>query len=308
MSDPQIEVSGFCKRYGAKDAVVDLDVRAMAGEIYGLVGPNGAGKTTTIRSILGLIRPTSGRVLVSGTDPYRDRNVRTTTGAMLEDSTVYAGLTALDNLVYFGKLQLVPDPAARARSLLERFGLDDRANQRASTFSKGMRRKLAMARALMPDPPVLVFDEPTSGIDPHFQQDFQELVSESAEEGRTVFLSSHNLREVQELCDRLTFMQEGRGVMCGTVEEITRGFEGRKYRVWLDGTCELPRSRRRVLIPGLGLLRPGRASEPGVLLTSSPQSIVQVIGRLADASIEAQRVEPLHVDLDDVFELAEGRV
>ncbi len=308
MSDSDIEVSGLCKRYGASDAVVELSFRALPGEVYGLVGPNGAGKTTTIRCLLGLIRPTGGQVRVLGSDPYQEQRVSTTTGALLEDSTVYAGLTALDNLVFFGKLQLLPAPETRARFLLERFGLGDRAGQKASTFSKGMQRKLAMARALMSDPRVLVFDEPTSGIDPHFQQDFQEVVSDLAEEGRTVLLSSHNLREVHELCDRITFMQEGRGVMCGTIEEITRKFDRRKYRVWFNGTSDLPRSRRRILVADLGLLRQARASEPGVLLTSSPQSIDQVIRRLADASIEAQRVEPIDVNLDDVFELAEGRI
>lgn len=228
-------------------------------------------------------------------------------GVLLEHSAVYGGLTALDNLVFFGKLHGLSEPRTHARKLLERFGLSAQASQPASTLSKGMQRKLALARSLVCDPRVLVFDEPTSGIDPQFQHEFCEIVSELSHEGRTVLLSSHNLKEVNELCDHMTFMKDGRGILSGTLESITGLFTQQKFRVWLKASAEMNKARSRFDVPGLGRFWQARANEPGVLLTRDPHSADDVLELMAKSQIEVERVEPDMAELDDIFELAERR-
>lgn len=302
MSAQGIAVEGLSKAYGGTEVVRDVSFRVPPGQVHGLIGPNGAGKTTTIRAVLGLSRPSRGSVRVNGVDPYLCRE-GLEVGALLEESAVYASLSALDNLVFVGRIRGCAAPGEEAQQFLERVGLARVGHALASTFSKGMRRKVGLARALLGRPRVLVFDEPTSGIAPDFQQDFRDLVRELAMDGRAILLSSHNLHEVQSLCDTITFLEEGRVVLACNVHEIAHRYRNRKYRLRVAGAAAVLEGTCRS-VPDVGLLRNGGAQRPLTLLTERPLSGSEVSCRLCQHGLEAVDVEPAEVNLEDVYQIA----
>jgi beta-exotoxin I transport system ATP-binding protein len=213
-----VHVERLTKSYGSVRGVVDLDLDVQAGEVFGYLGPNGAGKTTTIRTILDLIRPTSGRVAVFGLDPRREGvEVRRRVGYLPGDLRLYEQLTPRELMRYFASLRGMRalDPAIR---LAERFELE--LDRRIAALSRGNRQKVGLVQAFMHGPELLVLDEPTSGLDPLVQQAFYELVRETAVAGRTVFLSSHVLPEVQHVADRVALVREGRLVLVDSVENL----------------------------------------------------------------------------------------
>ena len=213
-----VHVERLTKSYGSVRGVVDLDLDVQTGEVFGYLGPNGAGKTTTIRTILDLIRPTSGRVAVFGLDPRREGvEVRRRVGYLPGDLRLYEQLTPRELMRYFASLRGMRalDPAIR---LAERFELE--LDRRIAALSRGNRQKVGLVQAFMHGPELLVLDEPTSGLDPLVQQAFYELVRETADAGRTVFLSSHVLPEVQHVADRVALVREGRLVLVDSVENL----------------------------------------------------------------------------------------
>jgi ABC-2 type transport system ATP-binding protein len=199
-----IETFGLTKKFGTFTAVEDLTMAVEEGEILGFLGPNGAGKTTTTRMLAGMIAPTAGHAIVSG---YRaDREVEQlheVIGLLTEVPGFYEKFTARENLLYFARFYSNMDHAARADEYLKAVGLWDRRNDRVGAYSKGLKQRLALARALIPEPKVLFLDEPTSGLDPESAVEVRRLISEMKEEGRTVFLTTHNLEEAESLCDRV---------------------------------------------------------------------------------------------------------
>ncbi|MEN6343317.1 MAG: ABC transporter ATP-binding protein [Methanospirillum sp.] len=219
-----IELVGLTKEYDGVRAVDDLTLRISAGEVFGLLGPNGAGKSTTILMLLGLIEPTAGRVLVDGVEVTADPcGVRRRIGYMPEDIGFYANLTAEQNLEYFGRLYGLDDGVRRQRirDLLERVGLA-KARQPVGGFSKGMRQRLGLAKALLPDPALVVLDEPTANLDPVGAADCRAVIAEAAEEGKTVIISSHILSEVQRVCTTVGILSRGRLVAHGGWDEVAR--------------------------------------------------------------------------------------
>jgi ABC-2 type transport system ATP-binding protein len=213
-----IRARGLGKRFGARVAVADLDLDAAAGEIVGLLGPNGAGKTTTVRMLAGLIAPSSGGAEVCGlrVGPESDA-IRGRVGILTETPGLYDHLDPVDNLAFFAELYDVPSGQVGRRigDLLERFALAERAHDPVGSFSKGMRQKVALARALLHEPEVLFLDEPTSGLDPEAARSVRELILEQAAAGRTVLLCTHNLDEAARLCRRVCVI---RGRLLGTTE------------------------------------------------------------------------------------------
>jgi ABC-2 type transport system ATP-binding protein len=207
-----IRVEGLEKRFGARVAVQGLSFEVKPGEVFGLLGPNGAGKTTTVRMLTGLLRPSAGHAMVCGVElPLRDDGVvlRRRVGLLTEQPGLYERLTARENLDFFIRLNEV-DPGvawARARGLLERFGLGGREDEPVGGFSKGMRQKLAIVRALVHAPEVVFLDEPTSGLDPQSGRVVRDAIAELAAEGRTMVLCSHNLPEVERLCTRVAVVK-----------------------------------------------------------------------------------------------------
>jgi ABC-2 type transport system ATP-binding protein len=213
-----IQTEQLTKSYGPHRGIIDVDLTVQPGEIFGFLGPNGAGKTTTIRTILDLIRPTSGRALVFGIESTVDPvAIHRRVGSIPGEFSLYDRLTGGQTIRYFANLRGGVDPAYQ-RSLIERFGIDP--SRRFKELSKGNKQKIGLVIALQHRPELLVLDEPTSGLDPLVQQSFYALVREAKAEGRTVFLSSHILSEVERTCDRVAIIREGRLVRVDSVEGL----------------------------------------------------------------------------------------
>jgi ABC-2 type transport system ATP-binding protein len=223
---PVIETESLSRFFGPIRAVDGLTFQVYEGEVFGLLGPNGAGKTTTVRLLNGVLRPSGGQARVLGLDPAREGGrLRQQTGVLTETLSLYERLTARENLALFGALYGIPETelARRVDRMLEEFGLADRADSRVGEFSKGMKQRLALARALLHEPPLLFLDEPTAGLDPEAARQVTEMIGQlSRREGRTVFLCTHNLTEAQRLCDRVAVMDRGRLLALGTLEELSR--------------------------------------------------------------------------------------
>jgi ABC-type multidrug transport system ATPase subunit len=205
------------KTYGARDAVHELSFTVQRGEVYGLLGPNGAGKTTTLRMLLGLVRPTSGSVLVLDARPGTTASLRGV-GSLVEEPALYPYLSGRDNLRVLARYTGSPRP--RIDEVLDLVGLLPRAKDKVRTYSLGMRQRLGVAAALLKDPELLVLDEPTNGLDPQGMAQMRRLIQELGSGERTVVLSSHLLTEVEQVCDRVGVIREGQLVAQGSVDQL----------------------------------------------------------------------------------------
>jgi ABC-2 type transport system ATP-binding protein len=218
--DNVISLENVFKKIGRREILKDVTLAVKRGDIFGYLGPNGAGKTTTIRIILGLMKANSGQVSVLGQDVQIGR-VRRNIGFVMEADGLYDNLTASDNLKYFGQLYEVPRLKERVAWAIQLAGLSDRAGDKVGAYSKGMRQRLALARAIVHAPEVLVLDEPTSGVDPSGQIEIRQLMLDMVRrEGKTILLSSHNLDEVQRICNRIALIHRGRIRLSGELDKL----------------------------------------------------------------------------------------
>jgi len=216
-----IHAEGLTKHYGAVRALEGLDLEVEQGDVFGYLGPNGSGKTTTIRLLLGLIRPTSGRVKVLGGDPERDAvAIHRRLAYVPGEAALWPELTGAETLHLLGRLQGSVDEAYRTE-LVERFELDP--GKRVRAYSKGNRQKVSIVAALSTRADLLVLDEPTAGLDPLMEQVFRQCVREAKDRGQTLFLSSHVLAEVEALCDRVAILRSGRLVEVGSLAAMRLG-------------------------------------------------------------------------------------
>jgi ABC-2 type transport system ATP-binding protein len=210
-----IAMNGLSQRYGTFTALDSLTLSITAGETVGLLGPNGAGKTTTLRMLAGLDRPAAGRVAVDGIDPWTDSDrVRRLLGVVPDGAGLYERLTVTQNLTAFASLYDLPTGAVA--TALAQTGVADLAGRMAGKLSKGQRQRVALARALLHKPAILVLDEPTAGLDPAAAAAFHELITQQKALGTTVVLCSHNMAEVDGLCDRVALLDRGRLAACDT--------------------------------------------------------------------------------------------
>jgi ABC-2 type transport system ATP-binding protein len=240
---PAIETEALSKRYGEMTALSGLDLSIPPGTVYGFLGPNGAGKTTTMRILTTLTRPTSGSAWVVGNDVRNREAVVEHIGYMPEVPPVYDELTAREQLQYLADLRDLPQRTReRIDPLLARFDIADAADDPIRTYSKGMRQKTALAATVLQDPDVIFLDEPTSGLDPRAARTVRDLIAELADEGRTVFLSTHILPVVEELADTVGMLNDGRLVAEGAPADLKRRAETGEERtledVFLDVTDE----------------------------------------------------------------------
>jgi len=228
---PAILTEGLTKHYGAVVALEDLDLAVERGEVFGFLGPNGAGKSTTIRLLLGLIRPTAGRAQVMGIPVSGVERAHRHLAYVPGDVALWPQLTGAETLTLLGNVSGAVDVAYRDE-LVERFELD--LDRRARSYSKGNRQKVALVAAFMTRPDLLLLDEPTSGLDPLKMEEFQAVVHEAAHRGQTVFLSSHLLDEVEDVCSRVGILCSGRLVEVATLDALRR--DGASiYEVQLTG-------------------------------------------------------------------------
>lgn len=217
-TQPAIQTQGLTKHYGDVEALIDLTLDVLPGEVFGFLGPNGAGKTTTIRTLLDEIRPTAGTASILGLDCRRDSvAIRRRIGYVPGDLAMYPSLTGRDTLTYFANLRGGVD-WAYVGELAERLGAD--LAKKVGDLSSGNRQKIGLIQAFMNRPDVLIMDEPSSGLDPLVQREFHAMMREVAAEGRTVFLSSHTLSEVQRVADRVGILRHGRLIALESVAEM----------------------------------------------------------------------------------------
>lgn len=219
-----VEVIDLEKKFGQFTAVDKISFKVNKGEIFGLLGENGAGKTTTLRMLSTMLRPTSGNAVLMGHDTQKEpEKVRAHIGILFGGETgLYDRLTAAENIAYFGELNGMNKASIKERSqyLAEAFGMQDFMDKRASKLSKGMKQKAAFARSIIHNPDIMLFDEPTSGLDVTASRDVQDFILECKTEGKTIIFSSHSMKEVEKLCDRIGIIHKGQLVECGTVEEL----------------------------------------------------------------------------------------
>ena len=219
-----IQTSHLTKRYGSKIAVNDLNLSIHKGEVFGLLGPNGAGKTTTILMLLGLTEPTAGTAEIAGCDCTRNPlEVKSMVGYLPDNVGFYGDMTGRQNLRFTGRLNGMHGKELEERIdyLLDRVGMTDAADRKTATYSKGMRQRLGIADVLMKDPQVIIMDEPTLGIDPEGMRELLNLIRElSVKDGRTVLISSHQLQQIQQVCDRVGIYVQGSLIACGTLAEL----------------------------------------------------------------------------------------
>lgn len=220
-----IEVHNLQKSFGDVQAVVDVSFRAPNGQITGLLGPNGAGKSTTMRMIAGVLTPDSGRALVDGIDVHEQRvDAQKRLGVLPDKRGLYQRLTSRENIAYFGRLQGMDGPALHTRidRLIDLLEMEEIADRRTEGFSTGQKVKVAIARALVHDPPNMMLDEPTVGLDVMSTRAMRAVIRQLRADGHTVLFSSHIMQEVASLCDNIVIIARGRVVAQGTADELRR--------------------------------------------------------------------------------------
>ncbi len=220
-----IKVEELAKTFPGVKAVDGVSFETRPGEVFGLLGPNGAGKTTTIRLILSILKPDSGRIFVDGIDAVANgKEARKKIGAVLEDNGIYDRLTGYENVSIFGELHGVRGSELKRRidEIFETLELTEAARRKAGTFSKGMKQKIAVARALVADPPILILDEPTSGLDVLTKRTILDLMKKEKAKGKSILYSTHIMSEAEEICDRIAIIHKGRIRAIGTLEELRR--------------------------------------------------------------------------------------
>ncbi len=306
MNEIAIRTESLTRDFESKESPVralhGLTLEVPAGTIFGFLGPNGAGKTTTIRLLLGLLEPTAGRAQVLGFDTRtRADEVRTRTGALLEHPGIYEQLSAEDNLEFYARVWRLPRPErqARIKELLTRMGLWERRRDRAGTWSRGMKQKLALARALLHRPSLVLLDEPTAGLDvPSAAAVRDDLAALAAHEGVTVFLTTHNMAEAERLCARVAVIRQGKLLAVGHPDELRVRSGGSRVAIVGRGFSE----------HALALLR--ARSEVAAVEANNGRLVVDLchemdvsplISLLVGAGVQVEEVRRGKASLEDVF-------
>ena len=280
-------------------AVEDLNLEVHEGEVFGFLGPNGAGKTTTVRMLCSLISPTTGSAVVNGFALGKDdQEIRRTTGILTEIPGLYDNLSAEFNLRIYANLYEVRDVAGQVEKYLRMLGLWDRRNDEAGTFSKGMKQKLAIARALLHEPRLLFLDEPTSALDPEASRLVRDFIAELREEGRTIFLCTHNLDEADRLCDRVGVFKT-RLLVVDTPTNLRSSVFGRKV------VFHLVRAGNDLagLIQAMPFVKEAKVIDNKLLVTlDDPETHnPEIIRQLVAEGVEIQYVGELRHSLEDVY-------
>lgn len=233
MEPDVIEVNGLRKEYGDFVAVDNLSFSVGKGQIFGIVGPNGAGKSTTLKMLSSLVRPSAGSIYMKGLDVSKDAvEIKSFLGFLPEESPLYEGMSVEDYLLFFSELYCIPKDRAKKRIRELLFDLSLNADgKKIGDLSKGMKRKVAIARSLINDPEILIYDEPASGLDPMTSRYITDYVRSLKNSGKTIIFSAHNLFQVESLCDRILILKAGKLVTLGTAEEIRAEYGKIQYRL-----------------------------------------------------------------------------
>jgi ABC-2 type transport system ATP-binding protein len=282
---PAIEISGLGKRYGHSDkfALNKVSIKVMPGEVYGFLGPNGAGKSTTIRLLMNFIQPTSGSAQILGMDVVRQSvDIKRRVGYLSGDIALYSKMTGRQFLDYMGELQ-PPQNLKYVNALAERFQAN--LNVKIRDLSKGNRQKIGLLQAFMHKPKVLILDEPTSGLDPLMQEQFFELLKESTKAGGCVFVSSHNLSEVQKMCGRIGFIREGELIMEQALDEVAE-LAARTFDITFSGPA--PKAELKAI--AASQVKPVSTNQVTISLRGNLSPLFKVLARHNVAAINQREV------------------
>ncbi|NEE01048.1 ATP-binding cassette domain-containing protein [Phytoactinopolyspora halotolerans] len=305
-----IEANGLVKRYGDVVALAGLDLVVPPGTVLGLLGPNGAGKTTAVSILTTLIAPDAGTAVVAGADVVADpRAVRARIGLSGQYAAVDEHLTGFENLDMIGRLYRLGRrrAAARGRELLERFSLTDAADRPVKTYSGGMRRRLDLAAALVAEPPVLVLDEPTTGLDPRSRNELWDVIRELVRRGSTLLLTTQYMEEAEQLADDIVVIDHGREIARGTADELKAMVGGERMEISLHTDADLDTARRVVArfchgephIDGRTVAAP---------ISGGAQTLTEALRALDSAGVGLLDVGLRRPTLDDVFLVLTGHV
>ena len=292
-----IETSGLTKRFDGLVAVDRLDMEVERGEIFGLLGPNGAGKTTTIRMLLDIIKPDEGSIRLLGHPPGREAQERI--GYLPEERGLYRDLKLLECLTYLAVLKGMDRKLVRKRAetLLEQVGLEGKGGNKIKALSKGMQQKAQLVATLVHDPELVILDEPFLGLDPISTEQVKELIWDLREHGKTVVLSTHQMNQVERMCDRILLIDEGRRVLYGPLEEIKARYAEHAVLVRCSGSLEGLVGARRI---------EQRERDRLIVLEddASPQDILR---QLVEREIPVERFEVATPPLEEIFiQVVEG--
>jgi ABC-2 type transport system ATP-binding protein len=297
-----ISVSGLTHRFGEREALNGVSFNVRPGEVFALLGPNGAGKTTTIRLLNGLYTPSVGNISVLGLDPAgKGSEIRKRTGVLTETNALYERLTARENLHFFGALYGLPESVLLKRidENLSFFALQTRADDRVGTFSKGMKQRLALARALLTQPEILFLDEPTSSLDPESALQVHELIqSIRRNDGHTVFLCTHRLDEAERLADRVAILNNGRLLDVGTIKELKQRLNpGRWVEIRLAKVLATKTSKDLFA----GLIKVEQKGERIRAQVREEADIPVLVSKLVTAGAQIISVEPQKISLEEIY-------
>lgn len=291
-TSPSIELQNVGKTFGRSGnvtpAVVDMSLTVSPGDVYGFLGPNGAGKSTTIRMMLGLIRPSSGNVLLFGED-VRHREALHRVGSLVDGGTFYPFLSGRQNLEVLARTQ--GHRGERIEPLLERVGLGLDVHRKVKKYSTGMRQRLGVAAALLNDPALVILDEPTNGLDVEGRIEMRKLISELPKEGKTVFLSSHQLHDVGELCNRVAFIGRGRMIREATVAELKKG----------ESVTMIAAEPIDAALAALAGQWTAEATPDGILVKAGRDAVPAILRSLVDRGVNIYRVSEKDRSLEESF-------
>jgi ABC-2 type transport system ATP-binding protein len=297
---PSLSVENVVKAYDGKVAVDQVSFEVQGGEVFGLLGPNGAGKSTLIRMAMDILRPDSGRILINGKPSINADHDEV--GYLPEERGLYKKQKVLDVLDYFGRLKGMtgPDVKAKAQAALDRVGLGEWAKKRVDQLSKGMQQKVQVVGTLLHEPEVVILDEPFTGLDPINARMVKEIIAMLKREGRLVVLSTHQMDQVEELCDRIVMIDRGRRVLYGTVREIKRRYAeelrtttGRGNVIVIDGEGEFQ------MLPGVLAAEPaGGATRLTLTPDLKPERFLE---QALAAGMTISRFEAAPTPLEEIF-------
>ncbi len=295
-----IHIQDVSKKLGKRQVLKNVTFDVQTGDIFGYLGPNGAGKTTTIRILLGLLEADSGELNILGQD-IRLASTRMRVGFALDPDGLYNSMSAVENLQYYADIYDVTSSSERIAKVLEMVGLSNRAGDRAGTYSKGMRQRLSLARAMVHNPEVLILDEPTAGVDPTGQIEIRKILLDIARvEKKTVLLSSHNLDEVQRICNRIALIDRGEIKMYGELKELRQQMGRSSIVVELSGSVPESLIESLKKEPQLGFFD---ASDKNLFFESGEGAaeVSDIISYLAGQDAKIEKVGRREASLEDMY-------
>lgn len=311
-----LSVNNVKKKIGKRLIIKGISFEVYAGEIFGFLGPNGSGKTTTIRMLVDLIRPTEGSIQICGYDVQKEHNEALQyVGCIVENPEMYGYLSGWENLEHFARM-LPGITEKRIHEVVDIVGMDRRIHDKVKTYSLGMRQRLGIAQALLNDPKLLILDEPTNGLDPQGIKELREFIRELAGSGLSLFISSHLLSEIQQMCDRVAIISQGEVIKVGEVSALVD--ESASTVVWsvhpMDRALDILKAEPEVVVISSGEdkgLEPGESGsgvpQQQIVAQLNPDAIPVVSRRMVEAGVQLYGIEIKNPTLEDLFlKLTEG--